>query len=132
MRDLASQINPKVVELLQQTVDSAGSGDGLPNNLVQFLDVNLIYLRDRLSSVNFDRMLAIMWRIVSDTLFSMVKEAVSGKRSKVVFSILHNSFKVLINFFHGDDIPIDDPNLLVTNRRCSNTISKGGSSPIGL
>ena len=35
MRDLASQINPKVAELLQQTVDSAGSGDGLPNNLVQ-------------------------------------------------------------------------------------------------
>ena len=35
MRDLASQINPKVVELLQQTLDSAGSGDGLPNNLVQ-------------------------------------------------------------------------------------------------
>ena len=42
MRDLASQINPKVVELLQQTLDSAGSGDGLPNNLVQVSRIHVV------------------------------------------------------------------------------------------
>ena len=73
----------------------------------------MIYLRDRLSPVNFDRMLSIIWRVVSEAIFGMVNEAVTDKRNKRVFSVLHNAFKVLINFFHGDDIPTDDPNLLV-------------------
>ena len=115
MRDLCLNLKPKIDELLEETTESCSTG-ALPHSLIQFLDTNLIFLKDNLNEPNFDRILSILWRIVSDSIYKLVNEAVTLKKPKLVFTILHNSFKVLINFFHGDGIPTDDPNLLVTNR----------------
>jgi hypothetical protein len=75
--------------------------------LLQYLDENLVFLKHRLVAANFERVLSVMWAVSSNSLSDILHKSIEKKKSPKFFVSLHETFKILLNFFYGDKIPQD-------------------------
>eukprot|EP00095_Tigriopus_kingsejongensis_P000958 maker-scaffold83_size396513-snap-gene-0.15 protein:Tk00958 transcript:maker-scaffold83_size396513-snap-gene-0.15-mRNA-1 annotation:"conserved hypothetical protein" len=107
---LGSRMSPTIGDHLHASLACA-----CPSHLktLQFLDENLIFLKDSLVPANFERVLVVIWLASASTLSTIMDEAIREKRSVPYFSFLFDTFRVLLNFFYGDALP-NDPSLIKT------------------
>lgn len=97
-------MSPVILEYLTETLRC----DTLPltrfshDRLLQFLDENLIFLRDSLIPANFDRALTTLWSTSARVISSTIEEGIQEKCPQSHFSRLYHIFRVLINFFFGE------------------------------
>ena len=75
--------------------------------LLQYLDENLVFLKHRLVAANYERVLSVMWAVSSNSLSDILHKSIEKKKSPKFFVSLHETFKILLNFFYGDKIPQD-------------------------
>ena len=96
-----------------------GAGSDAANDrrsLLQYLDENLIFLKQRLVPANFERVLSVMWAVSSKSLVDILHKSIEKKKPPTFFVNLYETFKVLLNFFYGEKIPTTDSNLVSTRR----------------
>ena len=84
-------------------------------NLLQYLDENLIFLKQRLYPANFERVLSVMWAVSSSSLSDILHKSIEKKKPPEFFFNLYETFNILLNFFYGEKVP-DDSNLLSTKK----------------
>ena len=77
-------------------------------SLLQYLDENLVFLKARLVPANFERVLSVMWAVSAKSLSDIVHKAIEKKKPAQFFVSLHETFKVLLNFFYGEKIPQEE------------------------
>lgn len=109
---LGARMTPTIISHLNESLTSFSQVSS-PNHLtiLQFLDENLIFLKDGLVLANFERVLLVIWLSSASTLTHIMEEAIRQKRSVPYFSFLFDTFRVLLNFFYGDALP-NDPSLI--------------------
>ncbi len=83
------------------------------SNLVHYLDEHLIFLKDKLVSANFDRAIAAVWNCCLNTISSASQSAISSRQPAPYFGRLHNTIRVMVSFFYGEDTSkVEDEQLL--------------------
>jgi hypothetical protein len=75
--------------------------------LLQYLDENLVFLKHRLVAANFERVLSVMWAVSSHSLSDILHKSIEKRKPAKFFVSLHETFKILLNFFYGDKVPQD-------------------------
>jgi len=101
--------------LFEGQVHCTGTSETDPRNLLQYLDENLIFLKQRLVPANFERVLSVMWAVSSKSLSDILHKSIEKRKPPHFFVSLYETFKVLLNFFYGEKIPTDS-NLVSTRR----------------
>ena len=80
-----------------------------PVKLLRFLDTNLIFLKNWLVPENFSRVLTSVWTTSTFSLAKIIEQSIVDRQDVKYFSHLHHVFAVLLNFFHGGEIPEQNP-----------------------
>merc|ERR1719323_753754 len=78
------------------------------DSLIDYLDANLILLKDKLNAPNFDRVLAVIWESSAHSLHDTISVSIEKGKPPTYFKTLLDILRVLINFFYGDKIPNDE------------------------
>ena len=117
LEHLGSKMSPTISRYLLDSL-SACTPQRRSNhtNLLQFLDENLIFLKEHLVPSNFDRVLAVIWSASTASLADIIERAIANKYPVPYFANLYEAFRILLNFFYGDNIPTDDPSLVQISR----------------
>ncbi len=101
-----SRLGPTVSRLLSECLTGV-----LPHQrpsyhrLLHFLDLNLIFLKEWLSADNFDRALSSVWGSAVAALSAIMQASIKSKMPPGHFANLYGAFRVLLNFFYGDQVP---------------------------
>ena len=112
-------MTPKIIEILRKTNSSnhnPATNQQVITSLIEYLDTNLIFLKSNLEKENFDRVLSVVWTATSASISAVANDAMSNKKSVSYFSNLLQTFKILLNFFFGDNVPQNDATLTSINR----------------
>ena len=117
LEDLGSNMAPTIEKFLLESHNDQDNNKRVKDNkvLLQYLDENLIFLKSRLSSANFERVLSVMWAVAAGSLADILNKSIEKKKSAQFFVSLYETFQVLLNFFYGDKIP-QDSYLLTTKK----------------
>ena len=81
------------------------------DSLIEYLDKNLILLKENLNSTNFYRVLNVIWESSAQSLHDTISLSIERKKPPTYFKTLLDILRVLINFFYADKAP-DDETLL--------------------
>ena len=104
LEQLSNQMAPKITKFLLEATPTDRSAT--PIKLLRFLDANLIFLKSYLVPENFSRVLASVWRISTLSLAKIIEKSISERRDVAYFGHLLHVFNVLLNFFYGDEVPV--------------------------
>ena len=102
---------PKIIEILRKTGSSTNDlihNQQLIKNLIDYLDTNLIFLKANLVGENFERVLSVVWSATSSAISDIIAEGINNKMSAPYFTNLTQTFRILLNFFFGENIPQND------------------------
>ena len=102
---------PRIIEILSRTEPSnqnVASNQQVIKDLIDYLDANLIFLKTSLVNENFERVLSVVWKATTSSLSSVINLGIANRVSIAYFSNLHQTFKILLNFFFGDNLPQND------------------------
>ena len=78
------------------------------DTLINYLDTNLILLKDKLNQSNFDRVLSVIWESSAHSLHDTISVSIERRKPPSYFKTLHDILRVLINFFYADTVPNDE------------------------
>ncbi len=78
------------------------------DSLIDYLDKNLILLKDHLTQVNFDRVLTVIWESSAQSLHETITLSIERRKPPTYFKTLLDILRVLINFFYADKVPSDE------------------------
>ena len=111
MKRLSEGLIPKIIEILRKTGSSTNDlihNQQLIKNLIDYLDTNLIFLKANLVGENFERVLSVVWSATSSAISDIITEGINNKMSAPYFTNLTQTFRILLNFFFGENIPQND------------------------
>ncbi|TRY76437.1 hypothetical protein TCAL_00056 [Tigriopus californicus] len=83
--------------------------------LIQYLDKNMIILKEKLNNANFEKVLSVIWDSSALSLSETIHLSIERQKPPSYFKTLLDILKILINFFYGDKIPNDETLLKMTN-----------------
>ena len=107
LEDVGSKMAPTIERFLfEGQVHCSNNTDR--RTLLHYLDENLVFLKARLVPANFERVLSVMWAVSAKSLSDIVHMSIEKKKPAHFFVSLHETFKVLLNFFYGEKIPQDE------------------------
>ena len=104
-------MSPKIIEILSRTQVSNQNlvtNQQVIKDLIDYLDTNLIFLKANLVNENFERVLSVVWTATSSSMLGVINDGIANKKSVSYFSNLHQTFKILLNFFFGENVPQND------------------------
>ena len=111
LKRLSEEMCPRLIEILKRTETSnknIASNQQVIKDLIAYLDANLIFLKTELVNENFERVLSMVWKATTSSMSSVINNGISNKAPIAYFSNLHQTFKILLNFFFGDNLPQND------------------------
>ena len=101
-----SRLRPTINRLLSECLTGV-----LPHQrpsyhrLLHFLDVNLIFLKEWLRDGEcFERVLSAVWGAAVEALSDIMQASIKAKMPPGHFANLYGAFRVLLNFFYGDQV----------------------------
>ena len=78
------------------------------DSLINYLDKNLILLKDKLNSTNFDRVLSVIWQCSAHSLHDTISLSIERRKPPSYFKTLLDILRILIQFFYADKAPNDE------------------------
>ncbi|XP_053984582.1 protein unc-13 homolog 4B-like isoform X1 [Hylaeus volcanicus] len=97
---VASKMAPAMNRYLMEGAELIDTASNAMDRLLQYLDSNLTTLHDNLNEDNFERVLLVIWEIMSDTLYKLVNDNLEKRRPPSFYSNLHRTLHTLVRFFN--------------------------------
>ncbi|XP_076681977.1 C2 and C2B_Munc13-like domain-containing protein staccato isoform X3 [Andrena cerasifolii] len=97
---VASKMAPALNRYLMEGAELIDTTSNAMDRLLQYLDSNLTTLHDNLNEDNFERVLLVIWEIMSETLYELVSSNLKKRRPPSFYSNLHRTLHTLIRFFN--------------------------------
>ncbi|XP_012537969.2 protein unc-13 homolog 4B isoform X3 [Monomorium pharaonis] len=97
---IANKLAPAITRYLMEGAELIDTTSNAMDRLLQYLDSNLIILHDNLNKDNFNRVLLVIWEIVSQTLYEIVNTNLEKRRPPAFYSNLHRTLHTLVRFFN--------------------------------
>ncbi|KAF7409997.1 hypothetical protein HZH68_004378 [Vespula germanica] len=97
---VAHKMAPAMKRYLMEGAELIDTTSNAMDRLLQYLDSNLTILHDNLSQDNFERVLLVIWEIMSETLYQLVHSNLEKRRPPSFYSNLHRTLHTLIRFFN--------------------------------
>ena len=76
--------------------------------ILNYLDDNLVTLKNNLTEDNFERVLAVIWESSAQTLEELIYVCIDNKKPPTYFKTLLEVLKILCDFFYGPVVPKDE------------------------
>jgi len=108
LEDVGEKMAPVIKDFLLKTTNLMTYAARDKNSLLNFLDENLVLLKDNLTDDNFQRILAVIWESSAQTLEETIYLCIENKKPPTYFKTLLETLKVLCDFFYGDLTPRDE------------------------
>ncbi|KAL6446334.1 hypothetical protein ACFW04_001140 [Cataglyphis niger] len=99
---VANKMAPAMSRYLMEGAELIDTTSNAMDRLLQYLDSNLTILHDNLNEDNFNRVLLVIWEIMSETLYKLVNTNLEKRRPPAFYSNLHRTLHTLIRFFNLD------------------------------
>ncbi|XP_071625523.1 protein unc-13 homolog 4B isoform X1 [Temnothorax longispinosus] len=99
---VANKMTPAMNRYLMEGAELIDTTSNAMDRLLQYLDSNLGTLHDNLNEDNFNRVLLVIWEIISQTLYELVNTNLEKRRPPAFYSNLHKTLHTLIRFFNLD------------------------------
>ncbi|XP_020290678.1 protein unc-13 homolog 4B isoform X2 [Pseudomyrmex gracilis] len=100
MEVVANKMSPAMNRYLIEGAELIDTTSNAMDRLLQYLDTNLTTLHDNLNEDNFNRVLLVIWEIMSQTLYELVDTNLEKRRPPAFYSNLHRTLHTLIRFFN--------------------------------
>ena len=97
---VANKMAPAMNRYLMEGAELIDTTSNAMDRLLQYLDNNLTTLHDNLNEDNFERVLIVIWEIMSETLYQLVNNNLEKRRPPSFYSNLHRTLHTLIRFFN--------------------------------
>ncbi|XP_018351184.1 PREDICTED: BAI1-associated protein 3 isoform X3 [Trachymyrmex septentrionalis] len=97
---VANKMAPAMNRYLMEGAELIDTTSNAMDRLLQYLDSNLATLHDNLNEDNFNRVLHVIWEIISQTLYDLVNTNLEKRRPPAFYSNLHKTLHTLIRFFN--------------------------------
>ncbi|XP_026666615.1 protein unc-13 homolog 4B isoform X1 [Ceratina calcarata] len=97
---VANKMAPAMNRFLMEGAELIDTTSNSMDRLLQYLDSNLSTLHDNLNEDNFERILLVIWDIISDTLYQLVHSNLEKRRPPSFYSNLHRTLHTLIRYFN--------------------------------
>ncbi|XP_076762015.1 C2 and C2B_Munc13-like domain-containing protein staccato isoform X4 [Xylocopa sonorina] len=97
---VANKMAPAMNRYLMEGAELIDTTSNSMDRLLQYLDTNLMTLHDNLNKDNFERVLLVIWDIISDTLYQLVHINLEKRRPPSFYSNLHRTLHTLIKYFN--------------------------------
>ncbi|XP_015606405.1 protein unc-13 homolog 4B isoform X3 [Cephus cinctus] len=97
---VASKMTPAINRYLMEGAELIDTTSNAMDRLLHYLDSNLTTLHDNLNEDNFERVLLVIWEILSETLYELVNDNLEKRRPPSFYSNLHRTLHTLIRFFN--------------------------------
>ncbi|XP_076177568.1 C2 and C2B_Munc13-like domain-containing protein staccato isoform X3 [Ptiloglossa arizonensis] len=97
---VANKMTPAMNRYLMEGAELIDTTSNAMDRLLQYLDSNLTTLHDNLNEDNFERVLLVIWEIMSDTLYQLVHNNLEKRRPPSFYSNLHRTLHTLVRFFN--------------------------------
>ncbi|XP_011304160.1 protein unc-13 homolog D isoform X1 [Fopius arisanus] len=97
---VANKMQPAMSRYLMEGAELIDTTSNAMDRLLQYLDSNITTLHDNLNEDNFERVLLVIWQIMSETLFQLVHNNLEKRRPPSFYSNLHRTLHTLIRFFN--------------------------------
>ncbi|CAL7938780.1 unnamed protein product [Xylocopa violacea] len=97
---VANKMAPAMNRYLMEGAELIDTTSNSMDRLLQYLDTNLMTLHDNLNKDNFERVLLVIWDIISDTLYQLVHTNLEKRRPPSFYSNLHRTLHTLIKYFN--------------------------------
>ncbi|XP_034941538.1 protein unc-13 homolog 4B isoform X4 [Chelonus insularis] len=97
---VANKMQPAMSRYLMEGAELIDTTSNAMDRLLQYLDSNITTLHDNLNEDNFDRVLLVIWEIMSQTLYKLVHSNLEKRRPPSFYSNLHRTLHTLIRFFN--------------------------------
>ncbi|KAL6262717.1 hypothetical protein P5V15_005509 [Pogonomyrmex californicus] len=97
---VANKMAPAMNRYLMEGAELIDTTSNAMDRLLQYLDSNLVILHDNLNEDNFNRVLLVIWEIMSQTLYELVNINLEKRRPPAFYSNLHRTLHTLIRFFN--------------------------------
>lgn len=108
LEDVGEKMAPVIKDFLLKTTNLMTYAARDKNSLLNFLDENLVLLKDNLTEDNFQRILAVIWESSAQTLEETIYLCIENKKPPSYFKTLLETLKILCDFFYGDLTPRDE------------------------
>ncbi|XP_076644673.1 C2 and C2B_Munc13-like domain-containing protein staccato isoform X4 [Halictus rubicundus] len=97
---VANKMAPAMSRYLMEGAELIDTTSNAMDRLLQYLDSNLGTLHDNLNEDNFQRVLLVIWEIMSETLYQLVHSNLEKRRPPSFYSNLHRTLHTLVRFFN--------------------------------
>lgn len=97
---VANKMQPAMSRYLMEGAELIDTTSNAMDRLLQYLDSNISILHDNLNEDNFDRVLLVIWEIMSETLYKLVNTNLEKRRPPSFYSNLHRTLHTFIRFFN--------------------------------
>ncbi|XP_070154646.1 protein unc-13 homolog 4B isoform X2 [Polyergus mexicanus] len=97
---VANKMAPAMSRYLMEGAELIDTTSNAMDRLLQYLDNNLTTLHDNLNEDNFNRVLLVIWEIMSETMYKLVNTNLEKRRPPAFYSNLHRTLHTLIRFFN--------------------------------
>ncbi|XP_011687719.1 PREDICTED: protein unc-13 homolog D isoform X4 [Wasmannia auropunctata] len=97
---VANKMAPAMNRYLKEGAELIDTTSNAMDRLLQYLDNNLETLHNNLNEDNFNRVLLVIWEIISQTLYELVNINLEKRRPPAFYSNLDKTLQTLIKFFN--------------------------------
>ena len=105
---LGEKLAPVIKDFLLKSTNLVTYAARDKNACLNFLDENLVLLKNNLTDDNFDRVLAVIWESSAQTLEELIYVCIDNKKTPAYFKTLLDVLKILCDFFYGPTVPRDE------------------------
>lgn len=105
---IGSRMAPVIQRFLVEGSSRMTSSRSHPTDLLDYLDKNLVVLKETLNEQNFERILSVIWDSSAQSLNDTIQLSIERRKPPTHFTALLDTLNILINFFYGDRVPQDE------------------------
>lgn len=108
LEDVGEKMAPVIKDFLLKSTNLVTYASKDKNAILNYLDENLVLLKQNLTEDNFERILAIIWESSAQTLEETIYMCIENKKPPTYFKTLLEVLKILCDFFYGPVVPRDE------------------------
>eukprot|EP00092_Neocalanus_flemingeri_P041502 GFUD01045197.1.p1 GENE.GFUD01045197.1~~GFUD01045197.1.p1 ORF type:complete len:1194 (+),score=262.01 GFUD01045197.1:849-4430(+) len=108
LEDVGEKMAPVIKDFLLKSTNLVTYASRDKTAILNYLDENLVLLKQNLTEDNFERILAVIWESSAQTLEETIYMCIENKKPPSYFKTLLDVLKILCDFFYGPVVPRDE------------------------
>jgi len=101
LEGIGSKMAPVIQRFMVEGTARSIGGQGAGMLVVDYLDKNLVVLKENLNKENFDRIRSVIWESSAQKLDETIQASISRRQPQSYFTALLETLNILIEFFYG-------------------------------